>query len=115
MMEMYPSVLRRGRVREHLVERDIIGRHIVARVTDDRRVRLQIADQGRQCDVHDIVPETSAVRPTARDNAAIGCLYRAYQRITTEHAEPRKPVVVRNALPAGKPRWTGGKIHLDRI
>src|SRR5512133_3572703 len=88
-MRVIAAVLRSGFVREdfvvsHVIEIDAI----TSRTTNDRWVDPQIADQRRHCNVHYIVPETPAIRPTARHNAPTEPrLNRARQGITIKDAQ----------------------------
>src|ERR1051326_1119955 len=83
---MVASVLRGGFVWEDLVVGHVVPVHIVAgRTADGRRAGSEIADQRRHRDIHDVVSETAAIRPTARHRAAPKTgLNRAGQGIAAE-------------------------------
>src|SRR5690348_1276765 len=96
-MRMIAAVLRSGFVREDLVERHVVGIHIVSRRTADHgRVYAQITDERGDRDVHDVIAETPAVGPAAGNGAvAETCLDRAGQRVAAENAQAREAGVVR--------------------
>ena len=87
---------------------------------DRRRADPEIADQGRHRDVHDVVAEAAAVGPSARNGAvAEPGLDRAGQRVASEDAQTREPVVIRIARmvqsTAGQPGRARRQIDLDQI
>ena len=56
-------------VREGLVETDVIGTHPVdaVRHANKQWKRAQVANNGSDRDIHNIIAETSPVRPAARN------------------------------------------------
>ena len=69
-MRVVAPVVRRAGVGEHLVVAGIVAAHAVDTVRDANDQRAaQIADQRGHANVHDVIAETSAVGPAARDCA----------------------------------------------
>ena len=120
MVAVDASVLRRGLVREDLVEGHVVMVHTVAgwEQIDDRRRHAQVAQQRVDRDVHHIVAKASAIGPTARDRAAsetdLNC---AGQSVATKDAQTREPGIIRIGARGGpvarQSAWTRGEIHFD--
>src|SRR2546426_12463496 len=66
VMGVMAAVLRGGLVREYLVEGHIVRVNAVTRHNrNDRGAHAQVTDQCGHGDVHDIITEAAAVRPSA--------------------------------------------------
>ena len=64
---MVAPVLGRAFIREGLVETDVVGAHAVdaVRHANNQRKRAQIANDGSDRDIHNVIAETSPVRPAS--------------------------------------------------
>ena len=105
---MVEAVVGRGRVREHLIEGDVIRRHLVDVLQCDRRGNRRTRD-GQHGNVQDIIAEAAAVREATR-HGSTG--HSARQEVFAEEAQPGKVGVV--DWP-GQARGRRGQIHLDHI
>ena len=96
-MRVPAPVLRRGLVREDLVERHVVRIDVVpCGTTNDRRARAQVADQCRDRDIDNVVSEPPAIRPSSGNDAvAEAGLDLADEHIAAEDAQPREARVVR--------------------
>src|SRR5262245_40249123 len=96
-MGVIPTVLRRGFVREDLVVGYVVEVQIVACwPTNDWRVYTKIADQSSHRDVHYVVAEAPAIRPTTGNNAIPKArLNLADQGVISKDAQPGEAGIIR--------------------
>ena len=96
---MVPAVLRRAFVGEHLVVADVVGAHAIdpVRHAYEQRKRAQVADEGGDRDVDNVVAEAASIGPAAGDRSAIAerILDLALEHIVAENAQTREASVVR--------------------
>ena len=72
-MRVVAPVLRRAFVGEGLVETDVVGAHAVdaVRHANNQRKHAQIANDGSDRDIHNVIAETSPVRPASGYQSAV--------------------------------------------
>src|SRR5436189_143034 len=112
-MAMIAAILRSGFVGEDFVVGHVVPIHVVAGwAANRRRAGAQIADESCDGNIHDIIAEAPAIRPTARNDAAAEAgLNGTGQRIAAKNAQARETGIVGIGAGAGavSGEATGGR------